>query len=94
LNNTECISVLQGEANVLSNYTQQFDVFIANIQKSIIMRDVPEYVKTMKHGALLLVSGFFTPDLDDVKTCFSEQGLQFVTASDREGWCCATFRKP
>jgi ribosomal protein L11 methylase PrmA len=48
----------------------------------------------MKHGALLLVSGFFTPDLDDIKTCFSAQGLQFVSAADREGWCCATFRKP
>ncbi len=94
LNQAEAIEVALGDAGALEPYADRFDVFIANIQKTIILRDVPEYVKTMKHGALLLVSGFFTPDLDDIKTCFATQGLHFVSASDREGWCCATFRKP
>ena len=94
LNNTECISVLQGEANVLSNYTQQFDVFIANIQKSIIMRDVNAYRDAMKPEALLLVSGFFSPDLEEVKACFALSGLHFMEARERESWCYAVFQKP
>lgn len=93
LNQAEAIEVQLGDAEALAPYTDFFDIFIANIQKSIIMRDVAAYVKTMKNGALLLVSGFFSPDLDDIKTCFSAQGLTFITASDREGWCCATFQK-
>jgi len=94
LNQAEAIEVLLGDAAALNAYSNHFDVFIANIQKSIIMHDVAAYVRTMKNGAMLLVSGFFTPDLDDIRQRFAENGLNFISAQDREGWCCAAFIKP
>ena len=53
--------VKHGDASALGNRT--YDVVIANINRNILLADMAEYIKVMKSGATLLMSGFYQSDI-------------------------------
>ena len=60
LNGIENIDVLHGDARLLGSQT--FDVIFANINRNILLQDIPAYAKVLNRGGKLL-SGFFREDI-------------------------------
>ena len=59
-NNCNEITVEMGGVEKISE--TMFDVFIANINRNILLNDMEKYVSVLKSGGSLLLSGFFSSD--------------------------------
>ena len=90
-NNCNNISVIQGDASTPAN--QKFDVVIANINRNIILNDLPLYVDYLNNGGDLLLSGFYENDLPMIKELAEKNNLLFQKQLVKNEWCCAYFKK-
>ncbi len=89
-NNCKNISVSLGDASVLTS-EKKYDLIIANINRNILLNDIPVYVKCLKAGGTLLLSGFYSEDLAMINECCVKNGLQFVENKERNNWIAAKF---
>lgn len=93
LNNVTNVRILLGNADVLNNINSKFDVVLANINRNILLADMPQFVKTMKAGALLLLSGFYVQDANSLINMAESLGLTLTGKSERNTWCMLKFSK-
>ena len=80
-----------GDASLLQMGT--YDVSLANIHRNIILEDLPTYVRSLKRGGRLLVSGFYEADVAAVSDAAEALGLTLCGSSSREDWACLEFVK-
>jgi ribosomal protein L11 methyltransferase len=92
LNNILNITALMGDSGLLGSET--FDVVLANIQKNVILNDLPVYSKVLQPGGQMLLSGFFRTDLPDIRKVAEMNGLLFKEFRERNNWVVAIFTKP
>ena len=85
------IAAVQGDATTPGN--QMFDVVIANINRNIILNDLPLYVVGLNAGGDLLLSGFYEKDLAMIQECAEKNNLLFQNQLVKNEWCCAYFKK-
>lgn len=82
------INVLLGDAARLADVPKA-DVFIANINRNIITGDLHNYVKAMKPGATMLLSGFYESDIPVIMATASPLGLTEHSHTVKgDGWTC------
>lgn len=91
INKIENIEVKCGDASLLTE--GQFDVILANINRNILLNDMPSYVARLNDGGQLLMSGFYLEDLPLIKEKAQELGLSFVFHGSKENWTVAEFSK-
>jgi len=75
--------------------TTAFDFVLANINRNILLADMPQFIKAMKKegGKQLILSGFYTADIPLLKEEAEELGLQTVTQYDSNDWACLVMEK-
>ena len=88
-NNCTNITVFQGDANLLK--TKKFDVIIANINRNILLQDIPTYVKCLTANGLLLLSGFYLKDLEMISQKCTTFGLKFEKKFKKNNWVAAKY---
>ena len=86
------VQTLCGDASLLQMAT--YDVILANIHRNIILQDLPTYVRSLRPGGTLLLSGFYEADVTAVTAGAEALGLRPDGLLLREGWACPAFRKP
>lgn len=91
LNGVENMSVMLGDASVLDNVAECFDVVIANINRNILIADMPAFRAHMKEGAQLILSGFYEADVPMIEAAAKEHGLSLCDVVTDEEWACALF---
>ncbi len=90
-NNINNFEMILGDAGMLKSYPNTFDVFIANINRHILLADIKYYVKSMKNPSILLLSGFYLEDLVDIEAECTKHGLKFIDKKIKKNWVCAKF---
>ncbi|MBQ4388434.1 MAG: 50S ribosomal protein L11 methyltransferase [Bacteroidales bacterium] len=80
-----------GDASLLQ--MGSYDVLLANIHRNIILEDLPTYVRSLRRGGHLLLSGFYTADAPALYEAALSLGLSWAGESAREGWACLEFIK-
>ena len=90
-NNINNFEMILGDAGMLKSYPNTFDVFIANINRHILLADIKYYVKSMKNPSILLLSGFYLEDLVDIEAECNKHGLKFIDKKIKKNWVCAKF---
>ena len=80
-----------GDASLLQMST--YDVLLANIHRNIIIEDLPTYVRSLRRGGHLLLSGFYEADVPAIRSAAEALGLIPIGSSAREGWACLEFAK-
>lgn len=83
---------LLGDASVLDNIKKRYDIVIANINRNILIADMPRFRNMMSAGACLMLSGFYTEDMDMLKEKAETLGLQLESYKTDNNWACMTFR--
>ena len=58
----EHLNVLCGDASLLDSISERFDYVVANINRNILLSDLPRFVSKMHQGSVLILSGFYTAD--------------------------------
>lgn len=85
------ISVEQGTAENLGG--EEFDIILANINRNILMEDIPVYHKVLKKEGKLLLSGLCFFDADDIIGICESLELELIRREDREEWVSLLFVK-
>ncbi len=80
------VRTLCGDASLLQ--LRSYDVILANIHRNIIVEDLPTYVRSLRSGGRILLSGFFEADVPAVEETASELGMVPFRLLTREGWAC------
>jgi len=84
------IQVKFGDAGDLPDY--QYDVFIANINRNILLNDMHHYVKCMKNNGLLLLSGYYEEDAVHISGCAAKLNLKHERSLIRNRWTAEVYR--
>lgn len=84
LNNVN-VDVLLGDASRL-NELQPADIFIANINRNIILADISSYRKNLKPGGIMLLSGFYESDIAMIERAANVLGLEVVSYKEDKDW--------
>ena len=85
LNRLDGIDVSQGDASSLAD-KGPFDVIIANINRNSLLNVMQSYAARMKHGALLLMSGFYVDDIPLIEAEARRLGLQPGGHREQNRW--------
>ncbi|MBK7027969.1 MAG: 50S ribosomal protein L11 methyltransferase [Bacteroidales bacterium] len=88
-NNQGQIEVLFGDSSLLQG--KKFDVVLANINRNILLRDIPDYVSCLPVKGLLVMSGFYEEDLPMISQKCADSGLKFVSSKIENRWTSACF---
>ena len=91
LNNTE-IEFYKGDRNTLSELNEA-DVFMANINRNIILEDLPYYVSKLKSGGIMLLSGFYEADIPVVMEEAKKHNLNFISEYTDNQWVAIKLQK-
>ncbi len=79
-------SVLLGDATVLDKLNEQFDYVLANINRNILLADLPQFVKRMKPEGRLILSGFYTEDIPMLMEKAESLGLKKIAEKEDDHW--------
>ena len=90
-NRCDQLKVLLGDASLLGD--DSYDIILANINRNILLQDIPQYVKCMNEEALLFLSGFYEEDLPALRYCCAQNGLKYVDHKAKDKWVAAKFEK-
>ncbi len=90
-NNCPFIKVMEG--NISTIIGEQFQLILANINRNILLSDIPAYAKALSPAGLFLVSGFYIEDLPVIKEKCQEVGLSFLSHIERNHWVSAKFQQ-
>lgn len=90
-NNIRNMDVKLGDASLLGD--EQFGVILANIHKNVLLRDMPVYGQVLLPGGILVMSGFYKADLDDITEKALSIGLKPAGYKVKNNWVAAGFKK-
>lgn len=92
LNNCEGkITVEIGESELIENKT--FDFILANINRNVILADLPQYEQSLAENGVLLVSGIMNHDVQHVLNKAKEVGLVLDSMEEKDNWNLFVFKK-
>jgi ribosomal protein L11 methyltransferase len=83
------ISVYEGDVSLLQK--QHYDCIIANINRNILLQDIPIYAKHLNKKGHLFLSGFYEEDLELITNICSKNGLVFKDKILKNKWIAAQF---
>lgn len=93
LNNCSKVEVALGTDQLIQDKKEVFDVIIANINKNILIQQFPSYANSIKPNGVLLISGFFETDKDDLVQAAQTHGFEFNHMWTKEGWALIELAK-
>ena len=90
----ERFTSLLGDATILDTLDETFDLVMANINRNILLNDLPRFVQKMHKGSTLLLSGFYEEDCKLLVEKCEGLGLKLTGSRRENGWACLQFTLP
>ena len=82
---------LLGDATILNKVEGTFDLVLANINRNILLADMPAMRERMSPGATLILSGFYTADSPLLIEKAATLGLTLTKQREDHDWACLVF---
>ena len=83
---------LLGDATIINKVEGVFDIVMANINRNILLADMPIFRNKMATGAFLILSGFYTADIPMLVEKVESLGLTLESQRQNNDWACLVFR--
>ena len=78
---------LLGDATIIDSLVpHSFDVVVANINRNILLADMPRMAMALKPGGTLLLSGFYQADIDMLQAKAESLGLSMMATHHEGEW--------
>lgn len=88
---------LLGDASILNKVEGSFDLVMANINRNILLNDMPQFVSKMNADATLILSGFYTDDcqilIEKAQTLGLTLGLTLQQQKEDQQWACLVLTR-
>ncbi len=88
-NGCEKVSVYEGDSGLLKE--RSYDIILANINRNVLLEDISIYASCLNKNGILLLSGFYTDDLDMISAKCTALGLQFEKKLEKNKWVAAKY---
>ena len=85
---------LLGDASILNKVEGTFDLVLANINRNILLADMPAFKQKMAPDATLILSGFYTADCPMLIDKAASLGLTLQQQKEYHDWACLVFLFP
>ena len=91
INQIEGIDVLLGDRSVLSHVSGFFDIVMANINRNVLLADMPHFREVLSPDGLLILSGFYEHDAKKLCQSAAELNLTLSRMESCDDWCMLLF---
>lgn len=81
-----------GDASLLVNRSDKFDLIIANINRNILLNDMAAYASILKADGTLLLSGFYESDIPTLQQHAESLGLHLCQTKSRQSWAALRLK--
>ncbi|UII81889.1 50S ribosomal protein L11 methyltransferase [Flagellimonas sp. CMM7] len=88
-NDCNDINVYQGDSSLLAD--KKYDIILANINRNILLEDIPIYANCLNTGGILFLSGFYLEDLDTISSKCGAYGLEFEKKLEKNNWISTKY---
>jgi ribosomal protein L11 methyltransferase len=92
INKAKNVSITAGTIRD-QKFRHSFDIILANINKNILLDEMPEYARCLNSDGRLLLSGFYTKDIPDLLKAGGQLKMTEEGRDEKEGWACLLLRK-
>lgn len=93
INGIELVDVLLGDVSVLSHVDGVFDIIVANINRNILLDDLPAISETLAPDGFIILSGFYEEDITLLADKASTLGLYEVKRNVTNNWAMLELHK-
>jgi len=87
----KCSKIISKLGDIIDINGHYFDVIIANINKNVLLAHLPSYSKCLNTNGILLLSGFFETDTEDLISAAFEENLVLHSKKIKDGWAMLYF---
>lgn len=89
----QCVHIegLHGDIDLIQN--KSFDLILANINKNVLKAHMSSYAATLNKNGILLLSGFFNSDVDELVALANQFGLQKEHVYTKDNWAAIKLSK-
>jgi ribosomal protein L11 methyltransferase len=92
LNQVNNIQILEGDAKVINHICGLFDVVLANINRNILLNDMPAWKEVLNFEGMLIMSGFYEDDASMLIETAEHLGFQLIDKRTLSSWACLVFK--
>jgi len=89
-----CLNIHQRQGKISDlTFETNFDIILANINKNVLLDELAQYTAYLNPGGVLLLSGFYEDDVDDLLQEARRYGMKEVRRDAREQWAALLLAK-
>jgi len=88
-NQCQHISVFEGDSTLIEG--KSYDIVIANINRNILLQDIPTYAQCLNVNGCLFLSGFYKSDIKIIEAECNKHMLKLVDKIERNAWVSLKF---
>jgi ribosomal protein L11 methyltransferase len=92
INHCEQASVQQGTVKDV-RLKDEYDIILANINRNVLLQEIPTYASLLANNGYLMVSGFYEKDMADIEKVAVTQNLSKKTKKAKNEWASLVFQK-
>lgn len=92
LNKCKNIQIRQGTVKKIAP-KGEFSIILANINKNVLLKEIPSYSALLAKKGILLLSGFYLEDSSELEYMAQKTGLAKIKESSKNNWACLEFQK-
>ena len=85
------VTVIQGDIHAIP--LPGYDIIVANINRNVLLQDIPGYTEFLNNHGTLLMSGFYEQDLDHIRDVAEKSGLRYIGHKTDNKWVGVKFEK-
>ena len=84
------VEVVVGDSSVLEGQPKA-DLLIANINRNILLQDLPRFAQAIKPDGQMILSGFYLSDVTVLTEAAAQQGFSLLETKSEEEWAMLLF---
>ena len=84
------VTVAIGDSSVLED-CEKADLLIANINRNILLGDLPRFSKSIREGGRMILSGFYLEDIQALTEAAEKLGFSLLKVESEQEWAMLLF---
>ena len=92
LNNCRNVEVRPGTLKE-ANFEGSYDIILANINKNVLLEEMDYYLQFLKEEGILLLSGFYEADVEDLLAKAQRHQLKQQSLSSEKSWASLVLKR-